>query len=89
MCSKSPLQKLNLWGSSGSPEERQAGRLCEVSTQRERARDRLLATASWPPFLELAAHTGVGLRWAREEETWQAGRAEEEVRAGSWAAERE
>ena len=89
------LQKHHLWGNSGSPEGeagRQAGRLCEVSTQRERTRDRLLATSSWPPFLELTAHTGVGLRWAREEETWQAGRAEEEeeeVRAGSWVAERE
>lgn len=68
---------------------RQRRRLCEVSTQRERTRDRLLPTPSWPPFLELTAHTGVGLRWATEEETWQAGRTEEEVWKGSWAAERE
>lgn len=66
---------------------RLAGRLCEVFTQQERTRDKLLVTASWPPFLELIAHTGVGLRWARVEETWQAGSAEE-VRAGWWAAER-
>lgn len=87
MCRKSPLQKRSLWGSSDFPEGRQAGRLCEVATQQERIRDKLLATASWPPFLELIAHTGVGLRWARVEETWQAGSAEE-VRAGSWAVER-
>lgn len=49
--------------------------MCAASTQWERTRDRLLATASWPPFLELTAHTGVELRWAREEETWQADRA--------------
>lgn len=72
---------------SGSPDGRQARRLCEVATQWERSRDKLLAMASWPPFLELTAHTGVGLRWAREEETWHAGRAED-MKGGSWVAER-
>lgn len=40
--------------------------------------------AVWPSFLELGAHTGVGLRCGREEKTWQA----EDVRVGSWVVQR-
>lgn len=87
VCSESPFLKHIVLGCCSPPEGRAAGSLCEVATQREGTRDRLIATTTWPLFLEHSAHTGVGLRWARGEETWQASRTEEE-RTGWWVMER-